>query len=190
MLRKTFTVSSQPVHVIDGLFGRDEVEQIFEHVRSRPYVLFNYRYRAALDGLEADDWQWIHAIDAPGIELQHPFAPLIAAAEEVHGGALGFRRAHVNCHAYGDHRHPHIDMPPAGARGITALYFVNPRWDVDWGGELVFFEAGEPSIAIHPAPGRLVVFDGTLLHRGGVPARDAGQRRYTLAIKLAEQAAG
>lgn len=91
-------------------------------------------------------------------------------------------RAYVNLSLHGDFQHAHVD-----GEQWTGLLFLCGEWQSDWGGELlVYGDARGVAIAIEPRPGRLVLFDGALLHRGGAPSRRYDGPRMTLAVKLAK----
>lgn len=93
-------------------------------------------------------------------------------------------RSYVNVAHYGDMLYTHTDCQP-GAGELTALWYICDRWDHEWGGETVFFdEAKDVRAAVSPRPGRLVIFDGDLLHAGRPPNRNCYASRYTLALKL------
>lgn len=93
-------------------------------------------------------------------------------------------RAYVNCIVYGDSAYPHRDCAP-DRRDVTALYYVNREWHRTWCGETVFFEDdGDARIAIAPRPGRLVIFEGAIEHRVGIPSRDCYAERLSLAYKF------
>lgn len=94
-------------------------------------------------------------------------------------------RAYTNVASYGDMLFTHRDCMP-DQKDITALWFICGEWDIEWGGETVFFDkSGEIAYAVRPKPGRLIVFDGSILHVGRPPSRICYQSRYTLAIKFA-----
>lgn len=95
---------------------------------------------------------------------------------------LRLERCHFNLHLYGDLQFPHTDGPPGS---VTALVFANKVWEPKWMGETIFYEApDEPTIAVAPRPGRVVIFDGDILHRGGVPQRECFQPRLSFALKF------
>jgi SM-20-related protein len=94
------------------------------------------------------------------------------------------QRAYVNCSVYGDGYYLHRDCA-AHEQHVTALYYANPEWQPDWGGETIYYNDEEDAeLAITPRPGRLVIARGAVLHRGNVPARNCYEERYTLAYKL------
>jgi Rps23 Pro-64 3,4-dihydroxylase Tpa1-like proline 4-hydroxylase len=72
-----------------------------------------------------------------------------------------------------------------GKQGLTALWYVAPEWNVEWGGETMLYNRDQDAVAcVTPRPGRLAIFDGTILHAGRPPNRICYAPRYTLAFKL------
>jgi len=90
-------------------------------------------------------------------------------------------RIYANVNLHGDFQFAHED----GA-GWTALAFINARWDEDWGGELILYPDGSDAYAycVAPRPGRMVIFDGMIRHRGGAPSKLCLGARISLAIKF------
>ncbi|MGA9851772.1 MAG: 2OG-Fe(II) oxygenase [Gammaproteobacteria bacterium] len=113
------------------------------------------------------------------------YQPTLMAAGEFFGEtAYKIYRCYCNHAAYGDMLFTHTDCLP-GAKGLTALWFIAPEWNVEWGGETLFFDSSmDAQVAVSPKPGRLVLFDGTLTHVGRPPNRICYAPRYTLAFKL------
>lgn len=128
--------------------------------------------------------------------LKHEFAPEEWATDPAVSAFLGAARdflrerrigcgptyrVYANFNLHGDFQFAHED-----GDGWTALAFLNGRWDEDWGGELILYPGGEAAHAycIAPKPGRMVVFDGMIRHRGGVPSKLCLEARISLAIKF------
>src|SRR5262249_25479480 len=118
---------------------------------------------------------------------EHPVVGFFAGAAISHlrsnGAHVGHvKRPYVNLNCYGDIQFAHEDGDE-----WTALAFVNEKWEDDWGGELLIYDAPAKRLAyaIIPTPGRMVIFDGLLTHRGGVPSKLTTEPRITLAIKIA-----
>jgi len=62
---------------------------------------------------------------------------------------------------------------------------MSMQWDVEWGGETLFFDSAmDAQVAVSPRPGRLVMFDGSILHVGRPPNRICYTSRFTLALKI------
>jgi SM-20-related protein len=94
------------------------------------------------------------------------------------------QRAYVNNSVFGDGYYAHRDCEPH-EKHVTALYYANPEWQIDWGGETIYYNDEEDAeLAISPRPGRLVIARGAVLHRGTVPTRICYEERFTLAYKL------
>jgi hypothetical protein len=87
---------------------------------------------------------------------------------------------------YGDCPYPHVDgKSERHAVVLSTVYYANARWDPVWGGETHFFNRGMDAVlSITPSPGRLVIFNGTIMHRAGVPMRNCQASRYSLINKF------
>jgi hypothetical protein len=67
--------------------------------------------------------------------------------------------------------------------GKTLLYYVNPRWDRDWGGETLFANReGECEICVEYRPGRIVVFDADMEHKATNQRIDSDEFRCVFVI--------
>jgi SM-20-related protein len=128
---------------------------------------------------------WVMNIPMQGANQLPVYQPTLQAVEEFAGGATyKIYRCYCNYAAYGDMLCVHTDCHP-DARELTALWFITPEWNVEWGGETLFFDSSmDAQVAVTPRPGRLVVFDGRLAHVGRPPNRICFAPRYTLAFKL------
>jgi hypothetical protein len=96
---------------------------------------------------------------------------------------LTLKRARAYNVSYGDLPLAHRDLERG--RGLTAVYFGNARWLDAWAGEMVFYDRkAEATIIVPPRPGRLVVFDSGMLHRGGAPTRECHEARYSFVMNF------
>jgi hypothetical protein len=150
-----------------------------------PFTRIRYGFRPNPETPLAYDHQWVHLV----AEDERPMLPLHTMADlvqQVAGPEWTAGRVHINCITPGERRHKHID----GARDqvLVAVCFANTEWDEAWAGDLVFFEADNEVLRISPSPGRIVVFDGSLIHRGGVPVGDCPEVRYAIAHKFIKTA--
>jgi SM-20-related protein len=100
------------------------------------------------------------------------------------GEVLRDQRAYVNSSVYGDVYYTHRDCS-AHRDHVTVLYYVDPDWQTDWGGETIFYDDDyEPQLVVTPRAGRVVISRGAILHRGTVPTRVCHAERHTIAYKL------
>lgn len=113
------------------------------------------------------------------------YAPALEAATEFHEGRPHrLYRCYCNYAAYGDMLFTHTDCPPEEIH-LTALWYIAPEWNMEWGGETIFFNSQQDAEAVvSPRPGRLVMFDGRLMHVGRPSNRICFAPRYTLAMKI------
>lgn len=88
---------------------------------------------------------------------------------------LNLMRMYVNCFSPYENPYFHID----GDDGITFLYYPQPGWQINDGGETQFYVNGE-LFGVLPLENRLVKFDVNILHRA-TSFRD--RHRFTVAIK-------
>lgn len=129
---------------------------------------------------------WAVEVDLATLVRQAIYEPTCSALEHWVRGGAAFRpyRAYTNVASYGDMLFTHVDCHES-ARDVTALWYLCREWDVEWGGETVFFDADdEIALAVRPRPGRLVLFDGAIKHVGRPPNRICYAPRYTFAIKF------
>jgi SM-20-related protein len=173
-------IDGRKIAVYDGLLPNDELLKLWSILNRAGFTRTEI---ARPDTAEHRHW----ATEIPIASLPSmPFlAPSMAAVQDF-APDKRYRpyRSYVNVAHYGDMLFTHTDcLPDAGE--LTALWYVCDRWDHEWGGETVFFDAHQDvRAAVSPKPGRLAIFDGALLHAGRPPNRICYVPRYTLALKL------
>lgn len=182
ILRTSFlhAVEGMRVAVYDGMLSAATLRSLYDVVSRAAYT----RSETARPDT-AEHRHWATEISLPTLPAT-PFMAPTARAVEHFAGSAGYRcyRSYVNASHFGDVLLSHVDCLP-GASEITALWYVCERWDHEWGGETVFFDSDQEARAVvSPKPGRLVVFDGALLHAGKPPNRNCYLPRYTLALKF------
>jgi len=66
----------------------------------------------------------------------------------------------------------------------TIMFYLNKEWNVEFGGETVFYYSQTETIhSILPRPGRAVLFDGSIPHLGRDPSRLCGELRMVATFK-------
>lgn len=117
----------------------------------------------------------IQALKLDGLEAR--LRSLILAKS---GRQPKIKAIYMNLNYPGEYQFSHYD-----GKGITALLYINPSWNFDWAGETQFYtdkKSTHSRLAL-PVPNRLVMFDGMILHRGGVPSFLAQDFRRTLVFR-------
>lgn len=173
-----FLVDGRPVRVFDGLLP--DVAAYEEALARAPFTRTEVA-RADTAGYR----HWVTEIRMDALERQ-PILGLTLNAIRRFSGERAYRpyRAYTNVATFGDMLFTHVDCL-ADQDELTALWYLCAKWDIEWGGETVFFDRNdEIALAVRPKPGRLVVFDGAIKHVGRPPTRICYRPRYTLAIKL------
>lgn len=171
-------IDDRDVWVFDGLLP--DVER---YVASLDVSPFTRTEAARPDTLEHR--HWVSEIPPGMLDGQPLLQRVVDALAAVRPGqAYGAYRAYTNMASFGDALFTHVDCLPS-QHDVTALWYVCTEWDLEWGGETVFYDAGgEIAAAVRPRPGRLVMFDGAIPHAGRAPLRTCYRPRYTLAVKL------
>jgi Rps23 Pro-64 3,4-dihydroxylase Tpa1-like proline 4-hydroxylase len=79
----------------------------------------------------------------------------------------------------------HADNAAENEKAITLLYYVNTRWDRNWGGETLFSnDEGECEIAVEFKPGRVVIFDSLIEHKPSPISMQADEFRFTFVTQF------
>ena len=91
-------------------------------------------------------------------------------------------RCYANAHTFGVEGYPHTDSRLPG--NYTTIVYINPIWKPEWAGETVFInDLGDITQAVLPKPGRMVVFDGRVMHAARGLSRVCPAMRATLMFK-------
>ncbi len=173
----------RPLFILDGVMDPKAARIVYEFFRRQDFRFSDSdrpdtrHVKHLVHFFEPEEWT-SNPILARMIELTADFlTPRTRRIPRV-------TRAYANFNLFGDFQFAHDDGCP-----WTSLIFVNDRWEQDWGGELLVYSEDplSPALAIRPEPGRAVIFDGCLTHRGGVPSKHCLEPRITLALKLNER---
>lgn len=88
----------------------------------------------------------------------------------------------LNLFNYGDSSWVHVDSEVPGH--YTALVFLSPTWDVNWGGEFALFAADNEIIqSFYPTPGKIVLFKSNIRHGARPVSREAPVPRMGIAFQ-------
>ncbi len=172
-------VDGRPIKVYDDL-----LPGVAEYVQVLSRAAFTRTEMARPE--TAEFRHWVTEVPIQALAQQPIFRLTGQAIEAFCGPGIAYRayRAYTNVASYGDMLFTHTDCLP-DQHDLTALWYLCERWDVEWGGETMFYDARqEAAFAVTPKPGRLVIFDGAIVHVGRPPNRICYQPRYTFAIKF------
>lgn len=174
------SIEDRPIRVYDGLIPLLSVQQLATAFRKAGFA------RTEIARPDTGGYRhWVTEIPLETAVQLPVYGPTMASAQDF-GPTVNYRvyRSYCNHAAYGDMLFTHTDCHPE-EKGLTALWYIAPEWNVEWGGETLFFNSQmDAEVVVSPKPGRLVVFDGTIPHVGRPPNRICYAPRYTLAFKL------
>jgi hypothetical protein len=175
--------AGRKIFVLDDVLEPEAAADVHDYLRTIPVSLTDS------DRPDTDEFKHFkHDFAYPGEACTEPFAQALIDLARDFLGSQGIRtgeldRVYLNVNLFGDFQFGHVD-----GDGWTALLFANARWGEDWGGEIIFYPEGQDAFcyAIYPKPGRMLLFDSTLYHRGGVPSKFFHGPRMTVAIKFSK----
>jgi SM-20-related protein len=170
---RRISIGDRQVLVLDGLFRHSSTNVLQRFLRAAPY-----RWAARDTPATAHSRRWTMSLPRQATRLPL-FADIEALVGELAPSAHELVDAYVNFNVYGEVHYVHRDA----AAGITALYCANLEWNTAWQGETFFYDGEEPAHVVAPRPGRLVLFDAALRHRGSPPSRDCWSPRIYLVLK-------
>jgi hypothetical protein len=172
-------ISGRELFICDGFVDSEMVSAIGGSLKTMPFMR-KEKSRADVQGLASSA-----NIDKALLPRDPFFLRLRAIAEKMFPGEeLHDKRAYVNSAVNSDSYYAHRDSPE-DSKDITVLYYANLDWQLDWGGETIFFKDDNDAVlAVSPRPGRVVVSRGAILHRASVPTRDCSEQRLTIVYKL------
>jgi len=172
-------VSGRDLFICDNLVDPAMVAAIGGSVRGLHYIR-KEKSRPGVPGLPASS-----DIDSALLTGDAFFVRLRAIAEKMFPGeALQDLHAYANCAGYGEDYHAHRDSPE-DSKNVTILYYANPIWERDWGGETIFYnDDNDAAMAVSPRPGRVVVSRSAILHRATGPTRGCYDERFTIVYQL------
>lgn len=99
----------------------------------------------------------------------------------VHGQNFIIRRWYINIHPTGYDGTIHTDNPD---NLPTFLYCLTPGWNPDWGGEFITYDANKEATDVCSFKSdRLIIFNGSMNHRGVAPTRLSSLLRITIAFQ-------
>ena len=173
-------IEGHEIRVYDGLLSAREIMNLTASLEQSAYT------RNEIARPETKEFRhWAVNIPLDTAAKLPVYAPSLLAAKDWPGDrSYRVYRCYCNHAAYGDMLFTHTDCRP-GKQDLTALWFMTTEWDVEWGGETLFFDSSmDAQVAVSPRPGRLVIFDGNITHVGRPPNRICYASRFTLALKI------
>jgi hypothetical protein len=177
---RTHEIGARILHVFDDVIDAAQCRSLDRFFQNAPYT------QSEFDSAQtATVRQWVAELDLAGFRA-HSLCAVMQDAVATWFPARGHVPYRVYCNniLFGDTLYAHRDCEPTSDE-LTALFYPNATWSHDWAGETVFFDDAHDAVAIvSPRPGRMVVFDGAILHSARPPSRACMVSRLSLAVKF------
>lgn len=97
------------------------------------------------------------------------------------GIELRLERMILNSYNHGDSSWLHQDG--TAEDDWTVVLFLNPHWDIKWGGDFVLVENNEIIHATAATPGKFILFKGSIEHAARPVSREAPYPRFGMAFQ-------
>ena len=180
------TADGRQIHIFDNAIDYKGKLYFYRFLKSLSYKCVNYDL-----GLPTSDHEpKLRSDITPQIENDLKFFDSVNSPE---CSALikeySIKHMYVNLGIPTDYNEIHTDvggslLPPNNF--MTLLYYVNLEWDLNWGGETIFYSEALDSIEYisYYIPGRIIIFDQAIPHSARTQTINANKYRFTLACKL------
>jgi hypothetical protein len=155
------------LEVVDGLFSEEESIDFVKHI-----IHYNFQY-GERDSANLPPTGMVHYLD----ELNPIYKKVLQRTEQAFPdlSTATIERKYVNFFMPCEYPNFHQD-----GHGITVLHYITDFYDQMQGGETQFIDDNQNIVGIFPKPGRVVLFDGMIMHRA---TSYKSHPRLTLAIK-------
>lgn len=178
-LTKKNITNDQNIIIIDDLFSKDELTKIYITTASS-----NYKLWFVDNGTKESEYKFLQAhYKADDFIHSNLGSRLKKLTSNLTEKEYNLERAFAMCLRYGDNDYYHQDYFNKGT-GLSLVLYTNTEWDSNWG-EGVFFEISDSIYrAFSVKPGRILIFDGTLKHKAGVPSRHSPVAKISLNLRF------
>ena len=178
------------IEVFDQILSYDKITEIDLFVKKLPYFPINFD-NGPFDGSNKPKLvkYFFHqdmSLEDENKLFVNKFLNLIPLIFKKNLDFSFFKSMQVNLSDFSTVDLIHVDGAKfANKTSYTILYYSNIKWDINYGGETLFYDPNNLEIisAIQPKPGRFVVFDSTLPHSARPIQSNCPYLRYTIAVK-------
>jgi hypothetical protein len=183
---RTFDVEGRFVRVVDNFLIQAEREALTDFAWNSASLQFSKRAAEGVSPLLFSSYQKdLHPrVDElyRGFRTYVEYGEPLSRQQDVRN--LVFEKMQVNYTPPGEYRIIHVDSTKP--HDLTCLYFANEKWDVEWGGELLLYNRAKTEVlhAVTPKPGRMVIFESCIPHRGGTQSVICREIRMAVVLRF------
>uniref|UniRef100_A0A486XNC4 Prolyl 4-hydroxylase alpha subunit domain-containing protein n=1 Tax=Rheinheimera sp. BAL341 TaxID=1708203 RepID=A0A486XNC4_9GAMM len=172
-------IDGKHIWVFDNLCQSNETNELFLSLTNSPFK------RDEIARPDTQDYRhWAVNLNSMLYKSLPVYQRCLNAIKQLTGKHYQAYRGYVNHASFGDMLFSHTDCLPESDE-LTILVYICDEWDMEWGGETLFYNSENDCVfACTPKPGRVVIFNGAIKHVGRPPNRICYQPRYTLAFKM------
>ena len=146
-------INNKPLWVFDDLCSLAQIKDIYAIAQTNPY----FRSESARPDTR-EHKHFVLNFSQQQIGLLPVYPNIINRVKEVTDKDYKAYRGYINHSNFGDVLFTHTDCLPDQDE-LTALVYVSENWDIEWGGETLFFDENDDCVfACTPKPGRVVIF--------------------------------
>lgn len=185
LIKDYTTQAGRRILVIDHAIPEEIGHALYAYFNQ--HVLWSFDANDAQDG---DNVQFVHGLENELMADSPLWQYLERYLTKFFGPGYLPYNCSVNHTRQGDSPMEHQDTYDASAQDVSLLLYLNPRWNLNFAGETVYFdEKGEIEFSVLPKFLRLAIHEGYIRHASRPPTPACTSSRYTLAIKAATEEA-
>ena len=182
--RQMFTSNGKLIEIYDNVFTSSEKYSHIRYAQSAPYVLEHPTIGTPF--WHRNDTFFFHGMgdsdfDKFGFVKTNFYKNIILKKYPSHQ----IEKSWIVCSSPLSSWYFHVDNDDETLNRKTLLYYLNSRWNRDWGGETLFANNnGECEIAVEYKPGRVVIFDGSIDHRASAVSMKSDEFRFVFVVQF------
>jgi Rps23 Pro-64 3,4-dihydroxylase Tpa1-like proline 4-hydroxylase len=165
------------IEVYDNLYSNEFIQDVYDYVRKFPFenVEIDTEETHISQGKSQDFDVKFQVQDEMMKKIEEKFK---------HRIAKNLKPYRVYCNKIINIDTPQSHYDSKYDTDTTVLYYVNPEYNYNWGGETMFYDEDKELIkAVMPRPGRVAIFPANILHSARSFALYVTEPRYTIAFK-------
>lgn len=184
MIDKIYIDDDRSIIILDDMFSFCEISGNYTNAISYNYRIYNSNESEVQD-LTDKRLGCPLTLEDPILNSIFSEQRLETIKEYIPQSLYTHWRSYINLGIVSDNHKIHVDDFKIG-HGLTLLYYVNRNWNIDWGGETIFYDDKREKIKfVSPfVPGRIIIFDASIPHSAKPQHLNAPSFRFTLASKF------
>ena len=177
---KRMIIDSKKIFVIDNVLGKEELKILFKEIQKGHWQRGQHNSKeTSKNKFWTYYWEPNSAVCNFLFDRMRPFLKSCFKSNK----SYQVHMSYANSNFYGDSLYPHKDSDIVGR--VSGLYYLNPEWKLNWGGETIFYNSkNQAEFCVSPSPGKLVLFESDILHRGSVPDKSCHVERIIANFKI------